>query len=236
MLLYEYKVRDALERAQTLARHIKQKCDEGASASELKRDVHVLKAACDQLVGILPVAVGGGALQTRFNWADYWLGQNQPNRILGDLADIVDRDLPALEGRFRDWCASREHYDRELSTGIGDLMAERQLDSAVRKAFVLLNERLVKNFGVTPDLDGRDAVNKVFGRDGHLSGTVPESERESMRNLLDGLFGVFRNIYGHRDVQPDWYEAEAVLSMVNWALRRLDTYLPPKRPFGNRQG
>jgi len=48
-----------------------------------------------------------------------------------------------------------------------------------------------------------------------------------MRNLLDGLFGVFRNVYDHRDVDPEWYEVEAVLSMINWALKRIDKYPSP---------
>ncbi len=55
----------------------------------------------------------------------------------------------------------------------------------------------------------------------------PAEERESMRNLLDGLFGVFRNVYDHRDVDPEWYEVEAVLSMINWALKRIDKYPSP---------
>lgn len=230
MLLYEYKVRDALEHARGLATHIKDKCENGAPADELERDVHVLKAACANLTRLLPEGVVAGSLDKRFAWADYWLGKNKPSNILGDLTDIVDRDLPAVEKGFRDWCASQKHYDAELGKGIGDLLTERQLDSAVRKAFVLLKERLVRNFGVSSELDGRDAVNKVFGREGFLAGRIPDAERESMRNLLDGLFGVFRNTYGHRDVAPEWHEADAVLSMVNLILQRLDAYRRPKSP------
>ena len=46
-----------------------------------------------------------------------------------------------------------------------------------------------------------------------------------MRDLLVGLFGVFRNRYSHRDVEPAWSEPAAVLGMVNWALRSVDDYV-----------
>jgi hypothetical protein len=42
-----------------------------------------------------------------------------------------------------------------------------------------------------------------------------------MRNLLAGLYGLFRNTLDHHDVDVPWHEAEAVIGMVNWALLRL---------------
>jgi len=70
-------------------------------------------------------------------------------------------------------------------------------------------------------------VNQVFGQRGCLAEKTPEPERESMRNLLDGIFGVFRNLYDHRDVEPEWHEVEATLSLINWALKRIDKYPSP---------
>jgi hypothetical protein len=223
MLLYEYKVRDEFERVRDLAERIRDKFENGAKVSELLQDFELLQIAYKQLIRLLPEGVSSGNLGRHLYWTRYYLERDKPDK--GDIKEICESDLPALERAFRDWCASYQHYDAELSTKVGDLLIERQLDSAVRKAFVLLKERLIKTFDLSSNLDGRDLVNQVFGKNGNLAGKIPEPERESMRNLLDGLFGVFRNVYSHTDVESEWHEVEAVLSMINWVLKRIDKYL-----------
>lgn len=47
---------------------------------------------------------------------------------------------------------------------------------------------------------------------------MEQGEREAMRALLDGLYGVHRNKHAHADATVEWYEAEASLSMINWTL------------------
>jgi len=44
---------------------------------------------------------------------------------------------------------------------------------------------------------------------------------EASRNLLAGLYHVFRNTLDHHNVDIPWHEVEAVIGMVNWALLRL---------------
>ncbi|RIE16718.1 hypothetical protein [Candidatus Cryosericum septentrionale] len=46
-------------------------------------------------------------------------------------------------------------------------------------------------------------------------------EREASRNLLAGLYDVFRNTLDHHNVDVPWHEAEAVIGMVNGAQLRL---------------
>jgi hypothetical protein len=89
---------------------------------------------------------------------------------------------------------------------------------------VLLKERLVAAFQASPDLDGSRLVNELFGAKGRLAGKMPDADREAMRNLLDGLYGVVRNPLAHSNENIEWYEAEAILSMVNWALRWIEQY------------
>ena len=36
------------------------------------------------------------------------------------------------------------------------------------------------------------------------------------------MYGVFRNKYGHEDVEAPWHVADAVLSMINTVLKMLD--------------
>jgi hypothetical protein len=219
MLLYEYKVRDEFERVRDLAERIRAKFNDRPNASELIKDCELLAAAYEQLTQLLPEGLSGGNFGRHLHFMLYYLKQNAPDGAQGDIKDICKSDLPALEHAFRDWCAGYQHYDAEFSAKIGKLLVERNLDSAVRKAFVLLKKHLVRTFGLPSNLDGRDLVNQVFGKNGYLFGKIPELERESMRNLLDGLFGTFRNAYSHTDVEPEWHEVEAVLSMINWAIK-----------------
>jgi hypothetical protein len=224
MLLYEYKVRDEFERVRVLAERIKHKFETKAKAPELLQDRELLKSVYEQLRRILPSGLSEGNFERHLGFMEYYLLRNDTGACYKDIEDICKVDLTALEKSFRDWCASQEHYDAEFAQKVSPLLQERQLDSAVRKAFVLLKERLVKCFDLPSDQDGRNLVNQVFGREGLVSGKISESERESIRNLLDGLFGVFRNVYGHTDVETEWYEAEAILSMINWALKSIDKY------------
>lgn len=51
-----------------------------------------------------------------------------------------------------------------------------------------------------------------------MAGSIPADKLAAYRNLLDGLYGTFRNHYGHRDANPAWHEAVAILGMINWVL------------------
>ena len=233
MLLYEYKVRDEFERVWDLAERIKAKFENEAKVSEILQDRELLKTAYEQLIRLLPEDVDAGNFDRHIGFIHYYLERDAPDSCQGDIEDICKLDLPALERAFQDWCASHSHYDAEFSEKISELLMGWHLDSAVRKAFVLLKTRLVTTFDLSSDLDGQDLVNQVFGNKGYLAGKIPESERESMRNLLAGMFGVFRNRYGHTDVEPEWHEVEAILSMINWVLKRIDECPSPADDGGD---
>jgi hypothetical protein len=72
-------------------------------------------------------------------------------------------------------------------------------------------------------------VNRIFGRSGHPSLLLGDPERQAYRDLLSGLYGVFRNRYAHSDDGGSWYEADAVLSMVNCVLKQLDSMVGARR-------
>ena len=223
MLLYEYQIRDEFTRVKELAERIRNKFDD-ASSDELLQDCDILGAAYEHLERLIPSAVTGGNFRRHLSFMRLYLGRDERASCRSDIDDICRLDLPALEKSFRNWAAYQQHYDAEFAEKVGPLLLERHLDSAVRKAFVLLKERLARAFGVSANLDGSELVNQVFGKNGYLAGQIPEPERESMRNLLDGLYGVFRNRYSHRDVEAEWSETEAVLSMINWSLRQIEQY------------
>lgn len=224
MILYEYKVRDNFERVRQLAERIRIKFEQGANPEELLQDASILRHAYEDLVKILPNGVDGGNALRHLFFMEQHLNKGKPESCKNDIEDICAHDLRLLEAAFRAWCGSQVHYDAELSREVVDLLEDNRLDSAVLKAFVILKGRLVSCFGVSDNLDGRQLVNEVFGSKKQLAASLSESERESMRNLLDGLYGIFRNLYSHNNAKPEWHEAEAVLSMVNFALKRIERY------------
>jgi hypothetical protein len=107
---------------------------------------------------------------------------------------------------------------------ITDLLIHLEYDSAIRKAFVILKSRLASRFNAPNNLDGTDLVNHIFGKSGSLSQHIKDNERQAMRDLLSGLYGVFRNRYGHEDIEPSWHETDAILSMINYVLKDIERF------------
>lgn len=103
------------------------------------------------------------------------------------------------------------------------------LAPCLREAFIILKSRLVDKFDVSDSFDGEQLVNKIFGKStGILASQALDDaaikDMAAMRDLLAGLFKVFRHKYAHNDVEVPWYEAEAVLSMITFALKRIAKY------------
>lgn len=137
---------------------------------------------------------------------------------------IYDDYLPFLEGDSTpriDW----EWLDREIAEKC-EALAATDLRSALARAFLILKNRLSSAFELGDNLDGEDLVNKIFGTNGILASTATDDAKKkenlALRDLLAGLFKVFRNKYSHADVIPPWYEAQAVLLMMTFALTHLD--------------
>lgn len=227
MLLYEYRVRDAFDRLRSYALRVRQMFDAGRSTDELLGDAENLRELHATLREILPKEVRDKSnLGRHLAFMTDFLRKGQPSRCRNDIDEILNLDLPNLESAFREWCRSLAHYDEELAEKIGDLLVRAEYDSAVRKAFVILRTRLKSRFGVPEELDGLDLVNRIFGRSGHQSLQLGDPERQAYRDLLAGLYGVFRNRYAHRDDGGSWYEADAVVSMVNCVLKQVETIKP----------
>ena len=222
MLLYEYRVRDEFEKTKSYAENLRAKFGSGVPLEELRKEFENLLTLCDNLQEILPKEIRGRTnLERHLGFLHKNLSKG--NLYQGDVDDICRNDLPTLEKYFRDWCADAVHYDKELNKKISNLLVRHEYDSAIRKAFVILKSRLVTKFGVSPDCDGIDLVNAIFGKTGVATG-LDASERQAMRDLLAGLYGVFRNVYGHQDVEPPWHEADAILSMINYVLKRVEQF------------
>src|SRR5690606_17354317 len=130
------------------------------------------------------------------HFLQYYLEQDAQESCVNDISDILKFDLPHVEKTLRSRIKNDDSYDAEFAEKIGPLIRDQHFDSAIRRAFVILKERLVKRFDLTSNLDGNDLVNAVFGTKGVLTGHIPEQDQRAMRDLLVGLYGTFRNRYG----------------------------------------
>jgi len=109
-----------------------------------------------------------------------------------DIDDIVERDRPAVEKAFDDWCRRGYGYDGELRSKITPLLKVYQLGDAIRASFIVLAERLRSKCGIA-DVDGEDLVNRIFGKTSHAATDMSTSCRQHYRNLLSGLYALYRN-------------------------------------------
>jgi len=223
MLLDEYRVRDEFKRITDYAESVRRKFAAEATAEDLLGEAENLTALWENLKSVLPKEMRSkSSIERHIGWMKGRLREGSPQKCYADIEDICNYDLPALETGFREWCKSKAHYDSELAEKTTELIARHELDSAVRKAFVILTTRLRSTFEVSDNADGPELINRIFGKNGRLTAVLDESERHSTRDLLAGLYGVFRNKYAHRDEVIEWFEAEAVLPMINFALKEVD--------------
>jgi hypothetical protein len=220
MLIYANRIREEFIRFREYASNVRDKFERKATPEDLLLDAKSMHAHYDRLNGMLPEVVQGRSnLARHVGFMEYYLERGDRGRCTADIQEICERDINDLESVFQAWCQSPDHYDTELVAAISDLLAHRQLDSAIRKTFVVLKERLCKCFQAPRHLDGSDLVNNIFGKKSALLSGLNDAERQAMRDLLAGLYGVFRNRFAHRDEQPSWAEADALISMVNQVLQ-----------------
>ena len=223
MLIYEYKIRDEFERVKSYATRLRQAFEADRPSDDLLADAQNLAVLFENLRSMLPEGLRDVSNFSRhIGWMQGNLRRNAAKSSRSDIDYICSYDIPTLEKAFIHWCASADHYDRELAEKIGDLIARQEFDSAVRKAFVLLKAWLVVKFSLPDNLDGVNLVNRIFGNNGHSSLVLDPNERQAVRDLLAGLYGVFRNKCAHSDKPLPWYEADAALTMINFALKELE--------------
>lgn len=223
MLLYEYRIRDEFKRTSDYAESARGKFETEVAAEELLKEAENFEVFWNNLKTILPKEIQNtGSLERHLSWMKRRLRERSPIECRSDIEDICKHDIPAIETAFREWCKSKAHFDVELAEKTIDLIARHELDSAVRKAFVILTTRLASKFEIPDNIDGSELVNRIFGKTGKVALVLNENERQSMRDLLAGLYGLFRNKYAHRDEEITWYEVEAVLPMINFVLKEID--------------
>lgn len=221
MFLYEYRIRDEIGRIKSFAENIRNKYNtKTPNIDDLLIDAENLQVLYSNIKDMLPEdVIKRSSLLRHISWMIRLLTERKINST--DIDDICNYDIPDLEKSFHDWVKNNVYFDKELNEKTSDLVIRREFDSAIRRAFVILKSRMVNKFNCDDNLDGVAIVNQLFGRSSNIT-SIDENDRQALRDLLAGLYGVFRNKYAHHDTLAPWHEADAVLSMINYSLKRID--------------
>jgi Protein of unknown function (Hypoth_ymh) len=189
---------------------------EDADAPELLR---MQKALADEVQIFLNISGLGwescGSIDRHLKFLHHYLKLSDKASCAQDAQDIVFFDLPTALRNLVVKSVEDTHFDQRLRDSVMPLMQGGHYDSAVRKVFVVLTDRLRRAFGVTEQIDGDELVNLVFGKGGKIIVEIDDSQKQAMRNLISGFYGVYRNRFSHNDIQPDLAQTRAIIEMAN---------------------
>lgn len=156
-----------------------------------------------------------GSLGRHLHFMSYYFDKGNKSSAEQDIRDIVFFDLPAGLRKLITTGSVESHFDQHLKDAVYPLLQGGHFDSAIRKAFVILTDRLRRAFAVTEDLDGEQLVNYVFGARAEIPLAMDDSKKQQYRNLIGGFYGVYRNRFAHNDIQPKLSEVKTILEMTN---------------------
>lgn len=219
MFAFSEEIFKEIDGCEEYARLIEKKIQEKASGEVLVLDVQGLETRIKKLAEMLPDGVTTGNAFRHLNFLKKYVGEGTPEHGLQDAHEIGKYDLDVARQGVRRWCAELAFADDEFRRGVLPLIRMGEFDSAVRKAFVILKERLCDKFKLSHDLDGVELVNRVFGSKSELSAHLSDSDKQACRDFFAGLFGISRRRLAHNDHKVGLAELEMVVSSVNYCLQ-----------------
>ena len=218
-----------LRNLQALAGRLLEDFRTGRSAEQMLPTAELIQQLYDTVSTRIPDHQSKGFLSKHIHFLVLYLSQGSVEDCREDIEDICSKDIPRLCS-FLEANSLEARYDAELSRRVFPLLQHQQLDAAVRASFVVLKTRLVNTFDLSARLDGTALVNALFGGSGKITTLFDKDEAQALRNLLDGLYGVFRNNFSHNVVEAEWEDAAAVIAMINTILKSIDHWnarMPP---------
>ncbi len=154
-------------------------------------------------------------LGRHLTFLERYLKRSEKESCEQDIKDIIFFDFPTGLRNLIAQASEDSHLDQRLKDGVVPLIQGGHYDSAVRKVFVVLTDRLRRAFGVKEEIDGEDLVNLVFGKGGKIPVALDDTKKQAFRNLISGFFSVYRNMLAHNDVQPELPQVRAIIEMAN---------------------
>ncbi len=189
---------------------------EEADVEELKELYSFLYKEIEKFLNISGLEQNDcGNLGRHLYFMEYYFNRKNKEGAKSDIHDIVFFDLPDALRALISKRNTESYFDQRLKDAVFPLVQGKHYDSAIRKAFVILTERLRRAFGVTNELDGENLVNHVFGKGGDLTVALDDGKKQSYRNLISGFYGVYRNKFAHNNIEPTLSEVKTILEMTN---------------------
>lgn len=189
---------------------------EDADARELLRLQETLASEAERFLNVSGLGWEQcGNLGRHLTFLHRYLKRSEKDSCEQDIKDIVFFDLPAALRNLIAQFSEESSLDQRLKDAVAPLIQGGHYDSAIRRTFVVLTDRLRRAFGIKDELDGEDLVNVVFGKGGRIPVALDDAKKQALRNLISGFFGVYRNRYAHNDVQPDLSQVRGIVEMAN---------------------
>ena len=223
-MIYIEEILGEIDSVREYAKIIKEKFDQGRSAEELLLDARGLKKRIEYLYSIIPEGCSLGNAGRHAHFMIHYLERNNISSCSQDIIDIIEHDLPTGEEQIRQWANNLSYVDADLRNKLRVLIRTGQFDSAIRKAFVILKERICDKYGLPKDMDGIDLINKLFGKDSEHFNDMHPREKQAHRDLFAGMFGLVRNRFAHNNVEASLTEMDTVISGINYCLRLMDDF------------
>lgn len=222
MMIYVQETLGELRKLHEYASMLRAKFEPSREPSELLLDAKSLAQRLNGLIDVLPDASMSGNTRRHLSWLVSELEKSNPQRCRQDIEDLVESDIPGLIERLERWAQEMAYLDDELQNAVIPLIRSRQFDSAIRKAFIVLTERLRSTYSLPKGVDGEGLVNSVFGQASQYHQTLDPGVKQAHRSLMAGLYGVIRNKFSHGDHEASIAELEAALSSVNLCLKNIE--------------
>ena len=187
-----------------------------------------IRSAYDKLITVLPKEVcskiqeGDQGLLRHLNFIDLWLRKEQPASCASDPVNIINNDIPLVLEWFDEWYKQRCTEDDDLNARLTPLISNGQVNAALREAWPIFKTRMVTRFNLSANLDGHRLADALFGSNGVTNAILTDKERRGYLDLFKGLYSLFRNEMTHNDLPFNPAEIDAVLSLINSALTRIE--------------
>jgi Protein of unknown function (Hypoth_ymh) len=232
MLMFVDELNRELDDLMEIASLIDQKFEAERDAAELLIDARFLYKRIENLKQMMPEGTSIGSGLRHAGWMIHWLERSDKRSCRQDITDILSTDLPAARNSLKKWANELTYLDVGLREELSPLIRFKEFDSAIRKAFVVLKDRICEKFELDKIEDGQKLVNKLFSPDGPAIDGIENQSRQAYRDLYAGMFGLMRNRYAHNNVQATLTELDAVISAVNLCLHLIgDFRSKEKLPF-----
>jgi len=224
MLLYVDEIQNELEAISEYAKIINNKFLDESNDTTLLLDAQGLLKRMEYLASVLPesCSLTHGLRHARF--LVHYLEKDDKESCSQDIRDIIESDIPNCAFEVKKWALNITYSDWELRNEIKVLIRTGQFDSAIRKSFIILKERICNKYDISREFDGVDLINQLFGKKSSHFNYMPQNEKQAHRDLFSGLFGLVRNRYAHQNVEASLTELDAVISGINYCLRLIDDF------------